>query len=319
MPLTLLEEDQALSMATLPGCKPCILNSQSNWKSKYNDILGGMYTHILAGPEVLLSDTFAKLLQEKQLHDRLVLVAIDELHIVEQWGSKFHPAYQQLQSLRMQISRRVPWFGTSATLPPRVLPGILESAGFRPDVCVQRTSVDRPDIKLVVRKIKYAVGSYEDLLFLLEPFRKAVEASRLDLEHLLMQEEQVSTPQERSTGDASRLHCFHIPKTIVYVATITAITAVQALMVRSLQKLGCTLAAAKMAVKPYHSQLAEGDKRAISSQFSRPDVADALLSTPHRIVVATDAMGMGINNPDVRHVVQYGLPDGLSSLWQRAG
>lgn len=43
------------------------------------------------------------------------------------------------------------------------------------------------------------------------------------------------------------------------------------------------------------------------------------VSSRHRIVLATDAMGMGINNPDIQTVVQWKQPASLCTLWQRAG
>ncbi|KAH8743470.1 hypothetical protein F5883DRAFT_352763, partial [Diaporthe sp. PMI_573] len=37
------------------------------------------------------------------------------------------------------------------------------------------------------------------------------------------------------------------------------------------------------------------------------------------IIMASDAMGMGINNPDIKQVVQWKQPSTLCALWQRAG
>ncbi|KAI9675480.1 MAG: hypothetical protein M1829_003284 [Trizodia sp. TS-e1964] len=303
----------------------------------HDRIVAGEFTHLLAGPEVLLSKEFARILEEKRFQDRLVLVAIDELHIVEQWGSRFRPIYDQLRSLRVRISRSVPWFETSATLPADTLPLILASVGFNQDVYIHRTSVDRPDIWLDVRQMKHSETGGEDLLFLLEPFRKAIERAPTGLQdpsasqtsetssssswvtgRRSFQMQQSNCNNSQTLDKASKLLCFSIPKTIVYVKTIAAIVMVEGMLIRALRWYGCTLPVAKAVIKPYHSQLAESDKRAISCQFSMPDCKNPFGSSAHRIVVATDAMGMGINNPDVRQVVQFGKPDGLSSLWQRA-
>jgi superfamily II DNA helicase RecQ len=55
---------------------------------------------------------------------------------------------------------------------------------------------------------------------------------------------------------------------------------------------------AKQIVVPYHSELSEEMKGRVSQEFVRSE-------SIHRIVVATDAMGMGINNPDIIHVVNW--------------
>src|SRR5947207_6563707 len=60
--------------------------------------------------------------------------------------------------------------------------------------------------------------------------------------------------------------------------------------------------------------MAEHDKHQISLEFSKPGCKSSI-----RIILATDAMGMGVDNPDIALVVQYGLTKSMCSLNQRAG
>ncbi|KLO06459.1 P-loop containing nucleoside triphosphate hydrolase protein, partial [Schizopora paradoxa] len=46
---------------------------------------------------------------------------------------------------------------------------------------------------------------------------------------------------------------------------------------------------------------------------------DAFLRGDHRVLIATEAAGMGTDIPDITRVVQFGLPDSLSTWLQRAG
>jgi ATP-dependent DNA helicase RecQ len=46
---------------------------------------------------------------------------------------------------------------------------------------------------------------------------------------------------------------------------------------------------------------------------------DAWMNNSYRVIVATNAFGMGINKPDVRVVVHLDLPDNLESYYQEAG
>jgi superfamily II DNA helicase RecQ len=82
---------------------------------------------------------------------------------------------------------------------------------------------------------------------------------------------------------------------------------------------GCSKTSTINAIQVYHSELAESDKRRISTEFEKPDTESILESSIHRIIIATDAMGMGIDNPDIRLVIQWGVPPSIGALMQRAG
>lgn len=110
-----------------------------------------------------------------------------------------------------------------------------------------------------------------------------------------------------------------IPKTVVYFDSIATLEAATALLIGALVRTGCSKTAALNAIQPYHSELATFDKVCISREFVKPDNHCAQESSRHRIIMASDAMGMGINNPDIKQVVQWKQPSALCTLWQRAG
>jgi len=125
--------------------------------------------------------------------------------------------------------------------------------------------------------------------------------------------------QRKEAGSDSRACCKRIPKTVVYVDSIKKIHNMVRLLRGLLIRAGCSKTFAIDAVQAYHSELAESDKRRISTEFEKPDTESVLDNSIHRIIVATDAMGMGIDNPDIRLVIQWGVPPSMGALMQRAG
>jgi ATP-dependent DNA helicase RecQ len=86
---------------------------------------------------------------------------------------------------------------------------------------------------------------------------------------------------------------------IVYAATV-----------RRVNELHQWLAGAGWAVARYHGQL-RAKERARSQQ--------SFMSGEARLMVATQAFGMGIDKPDIRCVVHWNFPESLESYYQEAG
>lgn len=86
---------------------------------------------------------------------------------------------------------------------------------------------------------------------------------------------------------------------LVYTATVKAAVAVHE-----------ALQAAGESVGLYHGKLSAGDRHAAQEAFM-----DGKL----RVMVATNAFGLGIDKPDIRFVLHYQLPSGLEAYYQEAG
>ena len=66
-------------------------------------------------------------------------------------------------------------------------------------------------------------------------------------------------------------------------------------------------------IRPYYSTISECDKEITAKAFMT--LGD--LNQECTIVMATDAYGMGINNPDIKVVIQWDLPPTLDAIIQR--
>lgn len=87
MPLKLLQAEQSKMINHLPYGKPIILNGENNQKHVQDDIAQGNYTHIFTSPKIAFSKKFKKhFLDRNEFTDRLCLLAIDKIHLVDEWG-----------------------------------------------------------------------------------------------------------------------------------------------------------------------------------------------------------------------------------------
>jgi ATP-dependent DNA helicase RecQ len=86
---------------------------------------------------------------------------------------------------------------------------------------------------------------------------------------------------------------------IVYTATVKAAVALHQALLAAGQNAGL-----------YHGRLRSAERRA--SQ-------DAFMNAQVRVMVATNAFGLGIDRPDIRFVLHYQLPPNIDSYYQEAG
>ncbi len=86
---------------------------------------------------------------------------------------------------------------------------------------------------------------------------------------------------------------------IVYTATV-----------RAAQQVHDALAAAGESVGLYHGRLAAAERARVQEQFMEGGL---------RVMVATNAFGLGVDKPDIRFVLHYQLPPNLEAYYQEAG
>ena len=244
------------------------------------------YVIVFSSPEIVNEDPFLNdILRKPRFRERLCCVAIDEAHLVVEW-KHFRPEYSRIGWFRKFLPRHVPLFAASATLSPRVRDKVKISCSFRGNHRLLKTSIDRPEIFVGVHKMKHPMKSF------------------LDLSGIL--------PKEVATGG-------EIPKTIIFVDRIKDIQALRHMMLNWMRKLKYPPVCKKW-VKPYFSSMAQADKDVIAADFGAPNQAKNNLVRPLcRILIASTAYGLGIDNPDVKQVILWGVPRSVEDALQRLG
>lgn len=85
MPLKLLQAEQSGMINQISRGKGIVLNGENNNKRVFEDIARGGYTHVFTSPEIALSKKFKScILDQTSFTDRLCLLAVDEIHLVEE-------------------------------------------------------------------------------------------------------------------------------------------------------------------------------------------------------------------------------------------
>ena len=275
--------------------------SYEQQKTALDNCQWGPYHFLYVSPERLESEEF----RERLARLPICLIAVDEAHCISQWGYDFRPSYLKIAEIRAIIANspspiaqrasnnQVPILALTATATPDVVDDIQERLAFRKKN-VLRKSFERKNISYVVRHTP----------------KKADE-----IVHIL----------SRVPGSA-----------IVYVRNR-----------QRTQEIAAYLNEKGISADYYHaglsskerSQKQEAWKRWSSSgvelsssgvELSRSGVElsssgqsySTLLNPTQchtRVIVSTNAFGMGIDKPDVRVVIHHDLPDTIEAYFQEAG
>ena len=289
LPLDKIGEEQYEKIARFPQARPCLLKRDTVTSALLEDVKAGKYTHVLLGPEQALSQEFRKVIRDPHFQKRLVMVAIDEAHLISQWGDDFRKDYAHLVALRGLISQTVPILACSATMDASTLKKVIQTAGFKPDVRIIRTSIDRPEISYIVQQLEpRTISRFTGLYFALDG---AIDSNKNP------------TP-------------LNIVKTVIFIDSRANIQKAMQLM-RSWLNQKCPQYTAEIATKviqPYFSTTSKHDKERIYQEFRKED-------STIRIVIATESLALGIDVPNVKRVIQYRFPiiADLAVLYQRWG
>ncbi len=126
-----------------------------------------------------------------------------------------------------------------------------------------------------------------------------VHVAGFDRPNLKFEVVRTSSLKEKFEGIAEQLRALKDESAIVYCGTRKRVEEIT----DSLQRAGVKCAR-------YHAGMPDEDRKRIQNAFAR----DSL-----RVIVATNAFGMGIDKPDVRAVIHHDMPDSLESYYQEAG
>ncbi|MBO5361787.1 MAG: RecQ family ATP-dependent DNA helicase [Paludibacteraceae bacterium] len=245
----------------------------------------GPYHFLYVSPERLESAEF----RERLARLPICLIAVDEAHCISQWGYDFRPSYLKIAEIRDLVARKACGLedaslqnGSTAaySLKTGLVPILALTATATPDV------VDDIQERLAFREKNVLRKSFlrSNLSYVVRQTNKKAD----EIVHIL-----------------SKVH----GSAIVYVRNR-----------QRAQELAAYLQEKGLSADFYHAGLTSKEratKQEAWKRYSSP-ISNSEASNI-RIIVATNAFGMGIDKPDVRVVIHHDLPDTIEAYFQEAG
>ena len=298
-PLIALMKDQVHHLRQLGISAAAIYSGMQHddiLRTLENAILGN--TKLLyVSPERLGSSIF----QTKLAHMNVSFVTVDEAHCISQWGYDFRPSYLEIANIR-HIHPNVPVLALTATATPKVVEDICDKLQMKTQPLKTHSQPhEAQPHKTHPQPLPDREGSSCSHDGSFHVFRMSFE--RKNLAYLVRYAPdkyyELINLLSSYTAHPSGLTNSGSGSAIVYVRSR-----------RHAREIAEHLCEAGLSATFYHAGLDHADKDRRQRDWQHDRV---------RIMVSTNAFGMGIDKPDVRVVIHYECPDSLEAYFQEAG
>ncbi|GII65024.1 ATP-dependent DNA helicase RecQ [Sphaerisporangium krabiense] len=279
-PLLALMRNQ-IAAAARAGVHAATINSANTdeWDRVHAEVERGEIDVLLVSPERLNNPDFRALVLPK-LAAGAGLVVVDEAHCISDWGHDFRPDYRRLRSLLASLPPGVPVLATTATANARVTHDVAEQLGSGPS-----GGPAAADGAAAVARPE-------------SPGETLVLRGPLERDSLRLAVVRQPTAERRLAWLAEALR--DLPGSgIIYTLTVAATHEISAY----LRDQGYEVAA-------YSGQ---------TEQAERLAAEQALLDNRVKALIATSALGMGFDKPDLGFVVHVGAPASPVAYYQQIG
>ncbi|OLB64262.1 MAG: recombinase RecQ [Actinobacteria bacterium 13_2_20CM_2_72_6] len=290
-PLLALMRNQ-IEAAARAGIAARTINSANleEWDAVAGEVRAGAVDVLLVSPERLNNPGFRDDVLPK-LAATTGLVVIDEAHCISDWGHDFRPDYRRLRTLVADLPPGVPVLATTATANARVTADVAEQLAPPPAARAPGSSGDAFPPRSARQSRRHPPGTEQlgDALVLRGP---------LDRDSLRLAVLRLPTPAHRLAWLADHLDA--LPGSgIIYTLTVAGA-----------QETGAFLRSRGYPVAVYSGQTEDAERRAAEAD---------LLANRVKALVATSALGMGFDKPDLGFVVHLGAPPSPIAYYQQVG
>ena len=244
-----------------------------------------LFTH----PEAFIScKDGRKLFQSDLYQERVMFCVIDEAHLVYEWGSEFRPDFAKLSQLGC-LFPYAPILALTATAPKKKLREFLKGNLHIKDPFILVGNLDRPNIFICKSKRRPSSLGAESYNNILLPIAEELKIKLIDY-----------------------------PLTIIYLPLKWCGYAfkcfLDVLEEKSYFPDNCIRSPENCLFPQYHAPQTDRMKDEILKQLTGSSKESKI-----HVVFATVAIGIGVNIPEVRHVIHLEVPRTLESYYQELG
>lgn len=223
------------------------------------------------------------------------LVVVDEAHCVSDWGHDFRPDYRRIRTLVAELGSATPVLATTATANDRVVADVSAQLGVGP-APIPRRGGEGSDGDSAYPGGADPGGADPDGDA--HSAETLVLRGGLDRASLHLSVVRLADPRDRPAWLAQNL------------AALPGCGIVYALTVSAAEDLAAVLAEQGHAVAAYTGRTDATEREALEED---------LLDNRVKCLVATSALGMGFDKPDLGFVVHVGAPSSPITYYQQAG
>ncbi len=281
-PLLALMRNQ-IAAAERAGIHAATVNSTNleDWQSTYAAVDRGEVDVLLLSPERLNNPDFRDNVMP-HLAATCGLLVVDEAHCISDWGHDFRPDFRRLRTLLPELPAGIPVLATTATANARVVADVADVLGLTGGGAgLTGSGGGRPgdDVDEAASDVLVLRGG-------------------LDRESLSLGVLSLPSTAHRLAWLAD--HLGELPGSgIIYTLTVAAS-----------QQVADYLRERGFPVAAYSGQ---------TEQTERLAAEDDLINNRVKALVATSALGMGFDKPDLGFVVHFGAPSSPISYYQQVG
>jgi len=301
-PLVSLIEDQRDGMANNGIDRVVCLTShelrREGFSALHDSVAKGDALFILMAPERLQRKQFREALTELTTRVPINFAAIDEAHCVSDWGHDFRTSYLLVgRSLRSccdhgDTRNPLPLLALTGTASRAVLKDVLaqlEIGVLTPSTIIKPRSFDRGELR-----------------FSLRTTTPESAAATLQGELLALADRSGMTPVQFFSPRANRTS-----SGLIFCVTVDGGFGVMKASDATTLAIGSRpLLYSGRAPRGVGSSGWEDEKRSNAQRFK---------SNQSPVLVATSAFGMGIDKPNIRWVIHYGMPSSIEEYYQQVG
>lgn len=268
---------------------------ESTKKLSLSQMGDGALRLLYVSPERFQSESFRSEFSTSPVSRSVPFVTIDEAHCVSEWGHEFRPAYLNLGRVARQICRsgssEPPLLALTATASQLVLTDIqreLNIPSTDTDAVYAATDFDRPN--LVYQPIVDST------------FNKRTELMKV-----------ISTVGTMLGHSGNALFSDVMCGGLVFCRHVNGEYGVAEVAAGLRKEFSIPEGNVQVfAGKPYRGYSGDWDlhREKVQSEFS---------DNKYPLLVATHGFGMGIDKPNIRYTIHYGIPGSLEALAQESG